>query len=630
MDVRDQVYCFEIARRAVGRAAIHLGIETMTEESLNVMADVLLAYMNRLGRTMSHLVESSGRTSAHVNILDAFQAVEVVAAPAVQRLHLMESGDNNQEGVIGQEHLFGSSAAVAVAATAGAAGGPSATVTGKGPGGTTAPGGTPTAKATSGSAGGLDGLTNPGWQGLAAFCFGPNWRDKKDDDVEYLDANSSSGTGGTDGVPGEGGGGPGGGKRGPSAMVAAEDDGTGVGGASNNDQGKINKDGGWEAPYLDEVPHFPQAARWRCANSHPLPAHVALSLHNYVGLSTEEEDYQRQPLAAMAKDDNTKSRTQQLVDVADQDLSSIPDGIFSWGSLMTEQQRQAKRKLGNISEAGNAGAGEDPSAMDITSTTTSSSPPSKKMKLDDGSSDPSKAGAADKGSAGDASSNKKSPSGKKDAKGGASKATGDIKNNPKNKKKKAGAAGASSASGDGADVTGDEFTPEPKKSHSLPYVPYFYPPAPITTLSSKGRTVVDTSSADAAAGGVNDPKAMSDAAKVGTGGSPANMLEETDVTSNQNTSTDIAHDVRSSLVQLGHYWGSGWEAQESSLASRDATDSAVAIASAKDLTVQVPLGRIDGGGQQQQTSSTIVPLGRASGSRVSRILEGSMDAAAMQ
>ena len=632
MDVRDQVYCFEIARRAVGRAAIHLGIETMTEESLNVLADVLLAYLNRLGKTMSHLVESSGRTSAHVNILDAFQAVEVVAAPAVQRLHLMDNSDDMQEGVIGQEHLFGSSAAVAVAAKAGGAGGSSSTSSGQAAGGAAPSGGTAAAKANGSSVAGLDGLTNPGWQGLAAFCFGPNWHEKKGDEEEYMDATSSSGGVDADGDPGNRGGGAGGGKRGPSAIVPTEDDGTGVGRGGGIDQGTINKDGGWEAPYLDEVPHFPQAVRWRCANPHPLPPHVALSLHNYVGLSEEEEDFHRHPHLAISRDDNTNLKTQQLVNVADQDLASLPDSVFSWGSLMAQHQRQTKRKLGDITEAGNVnvGTGEDFVAMDIDASSPTASPPSKKMKLDDGTADPSKAGGVggDKGSAGDESGNKKATQKDGDAKGGVGKAGNDSKNAAKNKKRKVGGTGGSPGVGDGIDANGDEAVTQPKMSHDLQYVPFFYPPAPATTLSTKGRTVVDSSTA-VIGGGINDTHPLSESGPSGAESSGASKGDRSDETSNVNTSTDIAHNVRSSLVQLGHYWGSGWEAQESS-SSRDATESAVAILSAKDLTVKVPLGRVDGSGQQQLSSSTIVPLGRASGSRVSRILEGSMDAAAMQ
>ena len=86
--IKDPMYSFEIARRAVGRAALHLGIDSMTEQALDVMADVLLQYLARTGRALSHLAESSRRTSAHVNVLDAFQATQLVTSSAVGRLHL--------------------------------------------------------------------------------------------------------------------------------------------------------------------------------------------------------------------------------------------------------------------------------------------------------------------------------------------------------------------------------------------------------------------------------------------------------------------------------------------------------------------------------------------------------------
>ena len=41
----DNSYCTEIARRAVARAALHLGLEGMEGEALDVLGNVLLGYM---------------------------------------------------------------------------------------------------------------------------------------------------------------------------------------------------------------------------------------------------------------------------------------------------------------------------------------------------------------------------------------------------------------------------------------------------------------------------------------------------------------------------------------------------------------------------------------------------------
>lgn len=416
MEVRDPIYCFEIARRSVGRAALHLGIEGMTEEALDVMADVLLEYLGKLGHTLSHLVEASGRTSAHVNLLDAFQACQVVASSAVQRLHLVAPGS---------EDLFGKTTAQAMSST-------------------------------------IDQPTS--WKGLASFCFGPKWQ--QEEKQPAMDQ-------------------PAGGKRGPSYSSTATTSQT---------------EGGWEAPYLDEVPPFPQAGD-TCANPHPMSPHVGLSLHNNVD-----------------SDDDV----QTILDEEEQQNKTIPDAAFtnSWGSL---KLLKGKRK--------SDGMDIDEEKMSDAAT---SEPPSKKVKLE-----------ADKKEQDD---DDKEEEGKKEE---------------------------------------EEAVVEPST-----IVPSFYPPAPTTklTVAVQGRTVVD---------GVTGAATSN----------PAAAAIPPAVDSKTLHSSEIAHGVRSSLVQLGQYWGSGWDAD-----SKDKTSK-----------LSVPLGRTEG-----ENLTAVVPVGRASGSRVSRILEGSMDAAAMQ
>lgn len=43
-------YCTEIARRSVARAALHLGIQGMEGEALDVLGSVLLGYMEMVSR----------------------------------------------------------------------------------------------------------------------------------------------------------------------------------------------------------------------------------------------------------------------------------------------------------------------------------------------------------------------------------------------------------------------------------------------------------------------------------------------------------------------------------------------------------------------------------------------------
>jgi hypothetical protein len=89
----EQVYSHELARRSVARAALHMGIETISEEALDVLADVLLSHIERIGRAMSKLVESSGRTSAHTNILDAMEAIHRTTSVVANQLHRRDEED---------------------------------------------------------------------------------------------------------------------------------------------------------------------------------------------------------------------------------------------------------------------------------------------------------------------------------------------------------------------------------------------------------------------------------------------------------------------------------------------------------------------------------------------------------
>ncbi len=42
----DSDYCTEIAKRAVARAALHLGVESMSADALEAMGNALLSYLD--------------------------------------------------------------------------------------------------------------------------------------------------------------------------------------------------------------------------------------------------------------------------------------------------------------------------------------------------------------------------------------------------------------------------------------------------------------------------------------------------------------------------------------------------------------------------------------------------------
>ena len=54
----DEEYCKEISQRAVARAALHLGVESMTSDTLHVLGDVLLSYMERVSSSFLSRLQS--------------------------------------------------------------------------------------------------------------------------------------------------------------------------------------------------------------------------------------------------------------------------------------------------------------------------------------------------------------------------------------------------------------------------------------------------------------------------------------------------------------------------------------------------------------------------------------------
>ena len=93
----DLEYCKELARKSVARAAFHLGMESMSGEALDVMGDILVSYLERIGHVMASSVQSSSRTSAHCNVLDAIHAMEVCTSPAVHQVYFAGESNSSQE-----------------------------------------------------------------------------------------------------------------------------------------------------------------------------------------------------------------------------------------------------------------------------------------------------------------------------------------------------------------------------------------------------------------------------------------------------------------------------------------------------------------------------------------------------
>ena len=295
--IKDPMYSFEIARRAVGRAALHLGIDSMTEQALDVMADVLLQYLSRTGRALSYLAESSCRTSAHVNVLDAFQACQLVASPAVGRLHLQDEEDEEETLVANTEEAAsanGSSNGV-TAATA-----------------------TPSnAKAKPAS--------STSWKGLATFCFGPNWLHEKDDEEYLMELASRENAASIQSNPASGG------KVFPAALENG-DAGVAVPGEPSRRKRK-----GWDAPFPDEIPAFPKASL-SCANPHALPAKVT------GGLTSSPTVYRKVDVDAEEADEDEQEALNELKALSDKVFlpetaeESGLDGS-GWGTIDSKTKR---------------------------------------------------------------------------------------------------------------------------------------------------------------------------------------------------------------------------------------------------------------------------------------------------
>jgi histone H3/H4 len=240
-ETRDDLWCFLVARRAVARACLHLGIASASQEALDTLAELLLAYAERVAAAVSTSAEAGRRSTA--NVFDALHAVPLCTTPAVQRVY----------------HTHG----------AGAGGLPAASPVDRsaeeaGDGGASPQPSSPAVHPRPLHA--SDAAHDLSWKGLAAFMFGPGWEqplspeELEEQDGGYLRRERGPG------------GGPGGGKVGPSSVLA---DGGFAGGssladgeaavsgaaASGNGHGISESSRGWCAPYPDRLPRFPVSRR---------------------------------------------------------------------------------------------------------------------------------------------------------------------------------------------------------------------------------------------------------------------------------------------------------------------------------------------------------------------------------
>ena len=551
--IRDQQYSFEIARRAVGRAALHLGIDSMTEQALDVMADVLLQFLARTGRALSHLAESSRRTSAHVNVLDAFQACQLVASPAVGRLHLQEEEEED------------------IVATTAPKPPDSATVDSNGNGNTVV------ASAASGSGLTNGGTTQPnsnpshhhsstGWKSLAQFVFGQKWLQEKDEEEILRELAAKNGADSSNGEGRELS--SSGGKVFPSSLENG-DSGDSHGGVGDIGTLGRKRKKGWDAPYPEEVPAFPRASS-TCANPHSLPARVTGgTTAAAVGSST----YRKVDVDADEADENEQDILNELEELSDKVFLQYPEAMVSdfgavgdstWGSI------DGKKIV-----PGSTSTKDDDSDVEM-------QPITKKVKLEDGT---AKAGK------------------------GALRKTG-----------------IGAFTGRKTTLGGKDETADNPNQKEFSYIPTFYPRPPSKkVVIDDRRTVVD--SMDDRQQRLLEQQRTQEQQEQQVFASEAigDDMEGTSMSLRNDMKNNLSGGVRSSLIRLGsnNYWGSGWDKASSSATSAP--------------TLSVPMGRkvsgpstSGGAGARSTPDDPIIPMSRASGSRVSRVLEGSMDAAAMQ
>jgi Bromodomain associated len=283
----DMIYCHGTARRAVARAALHLGIECMTAESIDVLAACLLDYLERIGAMMANNAEAAGRSSAHCNIYDAINAIELCtsAAAATTKSTNSMNGTANLDATdaadIGHSSRMDSFNKINL---------------------------------SNGSS----------WKDLASFCFGPNWNTYPSSSIGVLHDFNHQMNGGSRNATG--------GKAGPSAMLLMNGTSPLISGGLANPAivGQQTSETGWNAPYPDEIEQFPVVSnKGQVANPHPLP----------------DPRLHRRDINILDSSANLTVADDQEAEKAHDYLNTIPDSVFQnksgWGELVESNQSNA-------------------------------------------------------------------------------------------------------------------------------------------------------------------------------------------------------------------------------------------------------------------------------------------------
>jgi len=198
-----------ITERSIARAALHLGIETLTEDSISVLSDALTHYIERIGGVLGCNVENGGRSSDHVNVLDALRAVEDCG---------LRHGGGGMDGT----GMNGNGRSTAMAGN---------------------------------TSGGINIGNGEGWLGLANFLYGPGFEDSLSatPNADVSTSASSNGAVMNGHGPGPGPGhGPGNGHSNSNHNQQHHQL------HENGDEGE-EEEGGWNAPLddYDSLPNFP-------------------------------------------------------------------------------------------------------------------------------------------------------------------------------------------------------------------------------------------------------------------------------------------------------------------------------------------------------------------------------------
>ncbi|KAL7569930.1 hypothetical protein ACA910_008591 [Epithemia clementina (nom. ined.)] len=417
----------------------------------------------------------------------------------------------------------------------------------------------------SGSAFRMDPTEIMSWKGLAAFCFGPDWA------KPIVSSDETTTTNGATMVEN--------GNNGAAAAMAAASREQNLGGGKVGPTGdgggpdpmmmamsNMMSGQGWHAPFPDEIPAFPVTWQNQTANpAHPSLIRTAESLHIHETFPPPQKQEQQASLDA------------EEVDSA----QNIPDKFFQrWG------------ETGYI-------------ASTFTKQPNSTTGGGTKRKREDESSQQQE--------------NNKQESETKNSGDGAAPAV---------KKAKGDDSGKAATTHEDQDE--EEEEEEEDERHPI-FIPRHFPPFPRPT-DLVGPMVADDDDEEAGGGimptteqpkeGGEDDAAKKQSLSVASyGGTTSEILDDTEY--------EPTLKVRSALVRMGRPWGAIGDMDDTTTTATD--DFSI---SAKKFHVPPgssstasAAGANDPAAQQQtpQLKAQIVPLGRASGSRVSRILEGSMD-----